>query len=220
VPLRPQIVPTLMPLGDRAILVRFADRLDLDANAAAITFARALESTRLPGIVEIAPNLVSVLIRYDPERIGYRALVGEIGLIERPDGDVTSSRIQTIAISYGGQDGPDIEVVAAQLGLDVPAFIAAHGAEPLRVLSVGFAPGFVYCGLHDEVMLVSRRETVRQTVPPGSVLFAARQTAIAATSIPTGWPVIGRTRFVNFDPASNPPARIRAGDRVAFEQAP
>jgi inhibitor of KinA len=48
-------------------------------------------------------------------------------------------------------------------------------------------------------------------------LFAARQTAIAATPIPTGWPVIGRTRFINFDVDAMPPTRIRAGDNVVFE---
>lgn len=209
-----------MPLGDRAVLVRFSDRLDLDANAAAIGFARMLESARLTGIVEIAPNLVSVLVRYDPQKIGYSVLAGEIGLVGRADGGTASSPARTIAVSYGGNDGPDLESVADLLGLDIAAFIAAHCAERLRILSVGFAPGFIYCGMHGEDMQIPRREAVRQAVPPGSVLFAARQTAIAATTIPTGWSVIGRTRFINFDPTANPPTHIRAGDRVVFEPAP
>lgn len=216
---RAKITPTLMPLGDQAILVRFADRLDLDANAAAIAFATILNAARLPGVVETSPNLVSVLVRYDPQRIGYSALAGEIGLVGRGDEDEMPSRTHAIAISYGGEDGPDIDAVAHQLGFEVPDFIAIHRATPLRVLSTGFAPGFVYCGMHEESLLVPRRELVRPMVPPGSVLFAARQTAIAATVIPTGWSVIGRTRFVNFEPAANPPTRIRAGDSVVFEDA-
>lgn len=217
---RPPIVPKLMPLGDRAVLVRFSDRLDLDANAAAIGFAGSLEAADLPGIVEIAPNLVSVLVRYDPRKIGYTALAGEIGLVDRTEGRASPSPAQTVAVSYGGDDGPDLEAVAHRLGLDIPAFIEAHCAGPLRVLSTGFAPGFIYCGMHGEDLQVPRREAVRQTVPPGSVLFAARQTAIAATAMPTGWSVIGRTCFINFDPAANPPTHIRAGDRVLFEPAP
>jgi inhibitor of KinA len=49
------------------------------------------------------------------------------------------------------------------------------------------------------------------------VLFAAGQTAIAATEIPTGWHVIGRTEFRNFDPTASVPTRLAAGDAVQFE---
>lgn len=209
-----------MPLGDRAILVRFADRLDLDANAAAIGFAGSLQAARLNGVVEIAPNLVSVLVRYDPQRIGFSELAGEIRLLNQSDQDAEPANTHLIAILYGGEDGPDLEAVARQLGLDLPSFIRKHCATPLRVLSTGFAPGFLYCGMHEESLQIPRREAVRQSVPPGSVLFAARQTAVAATAIPTGWSVIGRTRFINFDPGANPPTQIRAGDMVAFEETP
>lgn len=212
-----EIVPTLMPLGDSGVLVRFADRLDLDANAAAIAFATSLATHPIPGVVEIAPNLVSVLLRYDPRRIGYATLCGELRLLGRAGQHDAPPAVHTIAIAYGGEDGPDIEAVASKLGLSVTAFIDAHRAEPLRLLAVGFAPGFVYCGMHAPDLLVLRREEVRRSVPPGSILFAGRQTAIAATSIPTGWAVIGRTRFINFDPGASPPTRLRAGDTITFE---
>ena len=84
-------------------------------------------------------------------------------------------------------------------------------------LTTGFAPGFVYCGFHLEALNLPRRDLVRPQVPAGSVLFAAGQTAIAATDIPTGWHVIGRTDLRNFDPAAVPPTRLRAGDSVVFE---
>ena len=45
---------------------------------------------------------------------------------------------------------------------------------------------------------------------------AAGQTAIAATSIRTGWHVIGQTEFQNFDPGREPPTLLRAGDAVRF----
>ena len=66
-------------------------------------------------------------------------------------------------------------------------------------------------------MVVPRREHVRPMVPAGTVLFAAGQTAIAATPIRTGWHVIGRTAFQNFDPARDPPTRCAPGDVVRFE---
>lgn len=214
-----EIVPTLMPLGDSGILVRFADRLDLSANAAAIAFARNLEIHPIPGIVEIVPNLVSVLVRYDPRRIGYATLSGELRLIDRVGQHDAQPARHTIPIAYGGEEGPDIEAVARELGLTVPAFIDAHRYSPLHILAVGFAPGFVYCGMHAEDLLVPRRKEVRRSVPAGSILFAARQTAITATPVPTGWAVIGRTSLINFDPAASPPTRLRAGDTITFETA-
>ena len=57
-------------------------------------------------------------------------------------------------------------------------------------------------------------------VPAGTVLFAAGQTAIAATPIRTGWHVVGRTQFQNFDPSAEPPTRLAPGDEVSFEVVP
>ena len=36
-------------------------------------------------------------------------------------------------------------------------------------------------------------------------------------AIPTGWHVIGHTRFANFDPARTPPTVMRVGETVRFE---
>jgi inhibitor of KinA len=88
------------------------------------------------------------------------------------------------------------------------------------VLATGFAPGFVYCGFHESALRTPRRAAVRPPVAPGSVLFAAGQTAIAATPVPTGWHLIGRTDFINFDAGRSPPTRLREGDLVAFEAVP
>jgi inhibitor of KinA len=38
--------------------------------------------------------------------------------------------------------------------------------------------------------------------------------------MPTGWHVIGRTAFANFDPAGEPPTQLAAGDVVTFEAQP
>ena len=87
------------------------------------------------------------------------------------------------------------------------------------MLATGFAPGFVYCGFHEAELALVRREHVRPLVEAGAVLFAAGQTAIAATPIRTGWHIIGRTAFQNFDALAAPPTRLSAGDLIRFEEA-
>lgn len=209
--------PMVQALGDSAILVRFGSRLDEMANRRAIGFAAALEREPVAGVLEVVPSLVSVLLRYDPLKSRHQDISGEVRLRLLGALEERQGATHLVGIRFGGQAGPDIEEVAALLKMSSDQFIARHNATPLRVLATGFAPGFVYCGFHPEALNLPRRDKVRALVPAGSVLFAAGQTAIAATDIPTGWHVIGQTDFANFVPQADPPTRIRAGDTVAFE---
>jgi len=212
--------PLIRPLGDHALTVAFSDTLSLDANRRAVATARAIEDAAIAGVKEVAPTLVSVFIGYDPDRIDPFRLSGEIALVleAMDEGEAERPEIP-IPTRYGGEEGPDLPAVAALLGLSPADFVALHAQAELRVLATGFAPGFVYCGVHTPDLLVPRREDVRQ-VPKGTVLFAAGQTALCATPVPTGWHVIGRTDFDNFDPSATPPMQLAAGDRVRFAEVP
>lgn len=211
--------PMVQALGDSAILVRFGSRLDENANRRAIGFAATLESEEIAGIIEVVPSLVSVLLRYDPLISRHQDIEGEIRLRLHGALEERAGAAQRIGVRFGGEAGPDLEEVAALLRLSPEEFVARHNALPLRVLATGFAPGFVYCGFHPEGLVLPRRDRVRPLVPAGSVLFAAGQTAVAATDIPTGWHVIGHTDFSNFAPDTEPPTRLRAGDSISFEVA-
>jgi 5-oxoprolinase (ATP-hydrolysing) subunit B len=209
--------PLIQPLGDQGLIVRFATTLSDGANRATIAFARRLQGAVPDGVSEIDPNLVSVLLKYDPGRISYERLAGEVRLLLNGGEDEPPPGARhAIGVRF---DGEDLETVAATLTLSPEAFIREHCAQPLRMLTTGFAPGFVYCGFHPEALDLPRRASVRQRVPAGTLLFAARQTAITSTPIPTGWHVIGHTDFSNFDPAADPPTVLREGDEIAFEAA-
>lgn len=210
----PNSLPLILPLGDRGLLVRFSDALSEPANRAALAFGKRAEAARLPGVLEVVPNLVSVLLRYGPD-VDFDRLAGEVRLVvSAPAEDAVPGRRHDIVVTF---DGEDLDEVAGLLGLARESFIAEHCAWPLRVLATGFAPGFVYIGFHEPQLHVPRRAAVRRQVPAGSVLFAAGQTAITSTPIPTGWHVIGHTAFRNFDPATMPPVHLAAGDMVRFE---
>lgn len=212
------MLPLILPLGDRGLLVRFGETLSDAANRAAIDLARRIEAAAIPDVVEVVPNLISVLVRYEPTRLTFDRLAGEIRLLApAADHPVAAGVRHAVAVSF---DGEDLEEVAGLVELPVADFIRAHNAAPLRVLATGFAPGFVYCGMHPEALAVPRRAAVRRQVPAGTVLFAAGQTAITSTPIPTGWHVIGHTGFRNFDPTAEPPSAVRAGDSIEFEVAP
>jgi KipI family sensor histidine kinase inhibitor len=208
-------MPAIVPLGDAAVLVRFGDALSAEANRDAIAFAARLEANRPEGVEEIAPGLVSVLLRTRPN-VDFWRLSGELRLRMEERGEALPGREVGIPIVY---DGDDLMEVCGRLKLAPGDFVVRHSGTPLRVLATGFAPGFVYCGFHSPMLVVPRREQVRPMVPAGTVLFAAGQTAIAATPIRTGWHVIGRTAFQNFDAMAEPPTKLAPGDTVRFRVA-
>lgn len=203
------------PLGDEAVLVRFGDSLSEEANRRAIGFARRLEVDAPEGVAEIVPGLVSVMVRMVPGT-SFTRLCGELRLRIGEEAEIETGE-HRIEIVF---DGEDLTEVAGLLKITPTEFVHRHNAAPLRVLATGFAPGFVYCGFHPAAMVAPRRESIRLRVPAGTVLFAAGQTAIAATPIRTGWHIIGRTTFQNFDPARDPPTQLKAGDTIRFVDTP
>jgi len=85
-----------------------------------------------------------------------------------------------------------------------------------KVFMIGFLPGFPYMGSVAPDISTPRRQTPRTRVPAGSIGIAGDQTGIYPVDSPGGWQIIGRTSVTMFDPSSDPPARLRAGDRVRF----
>ncbi|SFV31477.1 sensor histidine kinase inhibitor, KipI family [Devosia crocina] len=206
--------PMIQALGDSALVVRFGNRLDDVANRRAVAFARAAQQAKMGGVIEVVPSLVSVLVRYDSSSTRFADIAGEIRLIVHGLGQDSEGREHLVRVRF---DGADLAEVCETLALSRERFAARHNEAPLRVLATGFAPGFIYCGFHGEGMVVPRRSAVRPVVPAGAVLFAAGQTAIAATDIPTGWHVIGRSDLRNFELGASPPTAVRAGDTIRFE---
>lgn len=135
--------PVIAPLGDSALLVRFGTSLSDEANLAAIAFARLLAGRLPDGVIEIDPNLVSVLLRYDPDKTDVARLAGEIRLLTSLGADASPgvADVHRIAVRFGGEDGPDLDEVSEAFGMTPAAFVDAHNGSALRVLTTGFAPG-------------------------------------------------------------------------------
>jgi KipI family sensor histidine kinase inhibitor len=132
------------------------------------------------------------------------------------DGSVRLGTIVDIPTRY---DGPDLAEVALKTNLTPAGVIEAHTGREYLVYCVGFAPGFTYCGTLPEQIAVPRLASPRLRVSAGSIGIAGRQTGIYAVESPGGWNLIGRTDLRLFDPAADPPARFKPGDRLRFVPA-
>ena len=93
-----------------------------------------------------------------------------------------------------------------------------HHSEPdYLVYLLGFAPGFAYLGDLHPALVLPRRASPRTRVPAGSVAIAGGQTGVYPLTTPGGWHLLGSTSVSMFDPAREPAALLKAGDRVCFE---
>lgn len=221
----------ITPLGDSALVVRVADDFE---DAPEKTLARVLQvihqidEADIPGVVELAPAYTTVAVFVDPLRAIAAGAPTESAL------DWLSDRIRTtlseragrpslpastpveIPICYDADFAFDLADVARQTRRTPAEVIELHCRAEYLVNFVGFTPGFPYLsGLPNELN-VPRRSSPRKDVPAGSVAIGGKQTGIYPVNSPGGWNVIGRTPLRIFDPAKEPPALLRPGDRVRF----
>ncbi len=210
---------TIVPFGERALLVEFGDRIDDSLAARACAIADAWEAL---GHGPAVPAYASVVLRFDPfaldpaeaERLA-RALLAGAGPASAAGSAGAAARSRTIEIPTV-YDGPDLAAVAEASSLTVAGLVALHASRPYTAYFLGFLPGFAYCGPLDPRIVAPRLARPRARVPAGSVAVAAGQTAVYPFDSPGGWRLIGRTRARLYDPAADPPALLRAGDLVRF----
>lgn len=208
----------LVPMGDSAILLTLGDAVDRELNGRVHALAEAIRIAGLGGVTDVVPAYASLAVYYDASAVGVDEMTGRLRKVLRtPLPDTTESNAGTLVTIPVRYDGPDLAAVTAATGLTADEVIARHSAREYYVYMMGFAPGFAYLGDLDMALRLPRREVPRTRVPRGSVAIAGAQTAVYPHETPGGWHLIGTTDLVLFDPLRDPPARLRAGDRVKFE---
>jgi inhibitor of KinA len=202
------------PAGDRALLVTLGGTIDPKLLGEVLSLDKALADGRPNGLLRSVPAYASLLCHYDPEVTDATRLEASIRRFEGQLGTlVPLGPVVDVATRY---DGPDLADVALKTNLTPAAVIAAHAGREYLVYCVGFAPGFTYCGTLPDQLAVPRLASPRLRVAAGSIGIAGRQTGIYAVESPGGWNLIGRTDLRLFDPAADPPARFKPGDRLRF----
>jgi len=211
-------IVTLLPLGDRALVVEVPALAGISARAMMRCLADRVTADAPPGITALVPAIESLTIHYDPLRLDYEALrfylTRAIATLEIVPETVTEPVV--IPVCYGGEFGPDLDDVAAAHTTTADAIIALHSATTYTVAMIGFLPGFPYLeGLAPELH-TPRRATPRTAVPAGSVGIGGSSTGVYPFASPGGWQIIGRTPRSLFSPTRASPALLQAGDTVRF----
>ena len=219
-PIEPKAV---VPLGDCAAYIEFADKLDLEVNAFVQQLAATLQARAKPWMRDVVPALGGIALHYDPDHpdVHGDALEAAAILVQecmKQDAAAEEAPAHTVEVPvcYEREFAPDIEEVARQVKLELEQIGRIHAAGEYRVLMIGFAPGHAYMSGLDAKLAVPRRATPRALVAPGAVAIANEQTVVYPYAISGGWSVIGRTPVAVFDVAREPPSLLAPGDRVRF----
>ncbi len=210
-----------LPLGDSAITIVLGTEQSTALLDRVHAMAAALAAEGLADVQDIVPAYLGVAVFYDSLKTPYREMAAKLlAVCERATastGVAGTTREHEIRVTY---DGPDMKHVSQSCGLAVDDVIARHSDRPYTVDLLGFVPGFAYLSELDLSLQLPRRSQPRPRVPAGSVAIAGAQTAVYPLDTPGGWHIIGNTDKVMFDPSNDPPALLRAGDRVRFVPAP
>jgi len=210
--------PLIEPLGDSAVRVQFGGTMDLAVNRRVHALSTLLESGLPAGVHETVPAYASLTVHYDPLTLTYSQVSNWIrGQMDKADASVfRKPRRIEVPVRYGGASGPDLEAVAASIGLTSAEVVRLHTSRAYTVYMMGFTPGFPYMGTLDERLRVPRLETPRTLVRAGTVAIAGEQTGIYPLDSPGGWRLIGRTPLTLFDPSSEAPFLFAPGDEARF----
>ncbi len=207
-----------LPAGDRGLVVEFENVVSLEVNARVRTLGLALESARLPGLVEVVPSYRSLGVQFDPLATSCATLQAQIEevLARMNPADLPTPRLVELPTVYGGEYGPDLPFVAEHADLPEVEVIRLHSQATYYVYMIGFSAGFAYLGGLPERLHTPRLPSPRTRTPKGSVAIGGSQTGAYPADTPGGWRIIGRTYVELFDPMREPPTPMLPGDQVRF----
>ncbi len=230
--------------GDRAIEVELGDGMDFGLNFTVHRLVAALRDAALPAIEDLIPELASFQITYDPDRMSYEDITGEVTLIFDQIGTgVTGelpSRLITIPVLYYDEQTtgcigdyrkqypdkvPDPDYVCQLNGIAGRAELQRrHHSTEYWVAALGFWPGLCSLLALDPSARISapKYNPPRTWTPKGAIGVGGALTCIYPDRTPGGYQLIGHTPAPSFDGAQRlhdfraSPALFRAGDRVRF----
>jgi KipI family sensor histidine kinase inhibitor len=209
--------PRILPSGDAAITVEFSRTIDAEANRRVLALDQALAREAIAGVSEAVPTYRSLLVHYDPLRIGFDALGERLTALARlPVPPTSNARRWRIPVVYGGEHGVDLEDVAKTLGTTTDGIVARHVAGDYRVAMIGFSPGWSYLSGLDASLQMSRRQNPRLVTPAGTISIGGIQAGIQCLAGPSGWHLLGRTAVRTYQLHRDPTFLLEPGDAVTF----
>lgn len=208
-------------MGLTGVLVNFSQTLSEGANRAALALRAGIAAQNWPWVSETTTSLTSTLVLFDPMAVSQnRVLAAVRDVVDSQDWTQApwpeARRLWRVPAAFCGVDGPQLAEAAELAGVDPDTAIRDLCADPLRVLTLGFAPGQPYLGSLAAHWNIPRQTGLTGQVPAGAITVAIRQIVLFANPSPTGWRQVGRCNFPLYRPETDRPFTLNPGDEVAF----
>jgi urea carboxylase len=236
--------PRFSPAGDAFIEIELGDEMSFDLNVKVQALAHAIREARVEGVVELVPELASLLLSYDPDRIAYDDVVAEIKRIfawQSGDGvPEMPSRLFYVALFYFDpwteecvadyrktypDKVPDPELLCQANGLaDRAALQRIHSGTEYWVAALGFWPGLCSLMPLDPRCRITapKYNPPRAWTPKGTIGVGGGLTSMYPDRTPGGYQIFARTPMPIWDKDQrlaafkDSLALFRPGDRVRF----
>ena len=208
--------------GFDGFLVTFGSTLDEAANRAALAFRDAVDAASLEGVEETSTSLVSAYLKFDPLTVDHSQMKASLeALIASRDWHAAplpqNRRLWRVPVVFGTDLAPQFEEAAELAGMTTEEAVASLTSAPVRVQTIGFAPGMPYLGELPPAWNIPRQTTLTSEIPAGGLCVAIRQLVLFPRPTPTGWRQVGQTAFQLFRPDAEQPFVLRPGDEVLFQ---
>jgi 5-oxoprolinase (ATP-hydrolysing) subunit B len=204
--------------GIDSLILRLFEHID-EANMPWMLAARLrLQAAFGDALLDLVPSYTTLLLHYDLNQLDSaqtRAKIAE-ALDDLQPADTQGGGEHLLPTWYDRSVGPELPLLARRSGLSEAEVIARHSGHAYQVFALGFAPGFAFMGLVEEILATPRLSTPRKRIAPGSVGIAERQTAAYPVVSPGGWNLLGRTPARLFGSDLDGYSLLQPGDRVRF----
>jgi urea carboxylase len=236
--------PRFFPGGDRYIEVELGDEMGFELNFRVHSLSAAIRQAGIPGMVELIPEMASLQVSYDPDRISYDDMVREIAALARASGGESDaeleSRLYYVPVLYFdpwttacvddyrskvSDKTPDPDLLCELNHLaDRRELVRRHSGTEYWVAALGFWPGL--CSLMPldpaHQLIAPKYNPPRTWTPKGTIGIGGAITCIYPDQTPGGYQIFARTPMPIWDREQRLPAfrddlaLFRAGDRVRF----
>ena len=236
--------PRFMPGGDRYLEMELGDELNFDLNFLVHSLTARIREAEIDGILELLPNMASIVMAYDPDRIGYGDLTTEIMRLYESLGSLENiellSPVYTLPVLYFDhrtrecwedycakitekQYDPDLMVELNKLD-DRAQLARIHSGTEYWVAALGFYPGLASLISLDPRcrMTAPKYNPPRTWTPKGTIGYGGSVTCVYPDQTPGGYQIIGHTPVPVCDLEQRLPAfkedlaLLRPGERVRF----
>ena len=206
----------LRPAGDSALLVEFENEISLEVNKKVRALKYTLETSPFEGMRELVPTYRSLLVYYDPLRIGIGEAREEIKVRLDHMGKVSLPRpiVTEIPVCYDKEYAVDLEHIARMEHKTEEEIIRIHSQSDYFVYMLGFAPGHPYTARFENPFSFRRMENPRLRIPGGSIVVQLGLSDIIPFDQPCGWNIIGMTPVMVCDYRNEQPFLLHSGQWI------